>query len=359
MRKYFVPILLAVSILYLNGCGIGNNVTQEDELLAWLSEQTYWGHPLVGDWEGGRLTFPSGAFLTGSTPVTKISFLTNGAAVFFDDEWNRLSVGKWELISENRIHIDKGLGNYFYFEVNDGSVVFTTDGGTSTTFVSRRPSDIRQRDDYESLREEFIQHIRDKYGDDFEFEVINIRYTSAQRIDMEMNAYLCDGSQQEYVFYVDSVDVFKVFRFVEDDEVFFSDNFSWLFIREEMEAWVTETSGKFFDNFKVYAGSFPGPLPDDFTRENSARDLVMLDMEEWIAVYLVVASQFENMDDFHAATQALFTAWEVSDIDTYFVVSYVDQELFDVITRENRNATLSRDRLLARAEKYVRSSRNR
>ena len=357
MRQYFIPILLALSILFLNGCVIGNNVTEEDKLLAWLSEQTYWGHPLVGDWEGGRLNFGAGDFFGGTIPVTNISFRTDGTAVFFDDEWNRLSSGTWELISENRIHIDRGLGNYFYFEVNDGSVVFTTDGGTSTTFVSRRPSNIRQRDDYESLLEEFIQHIRDKYGDDFEFVPFNISYTSEQRIDMEMSAYLCDGSQQEYVFYVDSVDVFKVFRFVEDDEVFFSDNFSWLFIREEMEAWVAETSEEFFDNVKVYANSFPGSLPDDFTRETSARDLIMLDMDEWIFVSVVVASQFENIDDFHAATQAFFAAWGVNDIDTYFRVSYVEQEVFDMITRHNSDTVL-KDGLLTRVDKYVTSSRN-
>ena len=211
-------------------------------------------------------------------------------------------------------------------------VILILIGGTACIGLPFRPNRTNRTNEQHELadmtiEQQFRQHLMEKYGlSRAEYEIAGIHSTTILSPTMQMNAYLRGGTWE--------TDGFVVWRFVEDDSVGFSDNFTWLFIREGLEAWVIEVASEFFDDVKAFA-SFRASLPDDFTQDSSERDLAGLDIGAFF-VFVMVAPQFEDLDEFYAATHAFFTAWEASDVDTIFRVFYLEQEIYDTRTRENK-----------------------
>jgi len=171
-----------------------------------------------------------------------------------------------------------------------------------------------------------------KYGlSRAEYEIAGIHGTAVFGPDMQMNAYLRDGTWR--------ADGFVVSRRVEDDGVVvFLDNFAWLFIREEMEAWIAEVAREFFDDVKVFA-SIGGFLPDDFTQDSSARDLEGRNASP-VDVDVLVAPQFGDIEEFERAAESLIVAWEGVRINTRITIVYADQASFDRATREDNTVQI-------------------
>jgi len=211
-------------------------------------------------------------------------------------------------------------------------------------------------DDEPELREEFIQHIREKYGDDIEFEIAEIIPRGDGFGFDRMYAYLRGGSQ--------GTDGFLVLRISGDDGLRFADTLGSLLNRNEYEMWVQLLAEQYFEGVKVFSEatiysirSAPTPM--------GARD------EHF--TFLFVPSQFEQIESFEQAAKNFISVWEYERMINLEInleaaeatgrwplpivhtvrVFYLENEEFEVLNRENFRSVIHQERYITTRMKSI------
>ena len=170
------------------------------------------------------------------------------------------------------------------------------------------------------LQQQYVTHLSRKYGHSLKYEILGL-WPNSSGSGYRLVAYLREeGTPETHQF-----EVIKTINGIQDSVV-------GLYMREELEEWIAEEAGAFFDNMKAFA--YIGVLPNEFNRDSSVRDLSGHNTRR-IYCIIFVSPQFESKDEFYKAAESFFEIWEMEKLNIDIEFIYVKQEAFDKVNRAN------------------------